>query len=435
MIPFSNRKFWPLFWTQFLGALNDNVLKNAMVVMITYKGLSVMGLDSPSIVALSGGIFILPFFLFSMVAGQIADKHEKSRLVRIVKVWELLITLLSSLGFYFHQVGLLLGALFMMGMHSTFFGPIKYSALPDVVEPEFLVAANAYVEVGTFLAILLGTIGGGVIIALPNGEVYTSVAINFLAILGLIASWRIVNLPSGAKHLNINLSPVTPVIDTVRLLRNQPEMFSAILAISWFWFFGAAVLSILPPYCKDFLKVDEHVITSFLAMYTLGIGLGCLLGERLSFKRAELGLVPMGAIGLTIFLFDLCMVRPELNPSHEGLMTISAFLGTSYGLRLLFDFLMMSVSGGLFILPLYTLLQERCNKEYRSRVIAGNNVFNAIFMVISAGLVMAFHLLGATTAQTFMALVAGNILFCGYIFLTVPEFILRLRAWVRARLG
>src|ERR1035437_2813869 len=212
MIPFSNRKFWPLFWTQFLRALNDNVLKNAMVVMITYKGLSVMGLDSPSIVALSGGIFILPFFLFSMVAGQIADKHEKSRLVRIVKVWELLITLLSSAGFYFHQVGLLLGALFMMGMHSTFFGPIKYSALPDVVEPEFLVAANAYVEVGTFLAILLGTIGGGVVIALPNGEVFTSLAINFLAILGLIASWRIVNLPSGAKHLNINLSPVTPVI-------------------------------------------------------------------------------------------------------------------------------------------------------------------------------------------------------------------------------
>ncbi|MGZ3722703.1 MAG: MFS transporter [Bdellovibrionales bacterium] len=435
MIAFSNKKFWPLFWTQFLGALNDNVLKNAMVIMITYKGLSVAGLDSPSIVALSGGIFILPFFLFSLVAGQIADKHEKSQLVRFVKVWELMITMISSAGFYFHNVGLLLGALFMMGMHSTFFGPIKYSAIPDLVEPENLVSANAYVEVGTVLAILLGTIGGGAVIALPHGEIFTSLTINFLALLGLLSSLRIVKLPSVATHLKINISPITPVLETIRLLRFKPEMFSAIMAISWFWFFGAAVLSILPPYCKDFLRVDEHVITSFLAMYTLGIGLGSLLCERLSFQKTELGLVPLGAVGLTVFLFDICMVRPELLPAHEGLMPLGEFLFTAYGVRLLIDFLMMSVSGGIFILPLYTLLQERSDKEFRSRVIAGNNVFNAIFMVVSALLVMALHLLGYTQPQTLMFLVAGNVLFCSFIFWHVPEFIVRLRLWIQARLA
>jgi hypothetical protein len=302
------------------------------------------------------------------------------------------------------------------------------------VEPEQLVAGNAYVEVGTFLAILLGTIGGGAVISVAHGEIFTALTINLLAVLGLLASLRMVKLPSAATALKINISPIAPVMETIRHFRFKPEMFSAIMAISWFWFFGAAVLSILPPYCKDFLRVDEHVITAFLAMYTFGIGLGSLLCEKLSFKRTELGLVPIGALGLTFFLFDVCMVRPELLPAHEGLMPLGEFLSTSYGARLLIDFLLMSVAGGMFTLPLYTLLQERSEKEFRSRVIAGNNVFNAIFMVVSAVGVMALHLAGFNSPQTLLFLVVGNVVFCAYIFWRVPEFFASLRLWIQARL-
>jgi hypothetical protein len=432
---FQERRFWPLFWTQLLGALNDNVLKNAMVVMITYKGLSLAGLDAPSIVALSGGVFILPFFLFSMAAGQIADKHEKSRLVRLVKVWELMITLVSSGGFLFHQVGLLLGALFMMGLHSTFFGPIKYSGIPDLVEPPNLVSANAYVEVGTFLAILIGTISGGILIALPHGEMLVILTINTLSILGILTSLRISRLPSTAPDLKVNINPVTPIRDTKHLLRRHPEVFQAIIAISWFWFFGAAVLSVLPPYCKDYLRVNEFVMNSFLATWTLGIGLGCLVGARLSHHKAELALVPLGGAGLSLFLMDLSFITPE-HLADGRLMELSEFLGTSYGIRLLFDFTMMSMAGGFFILPLYTLMQERSAPSYRSRVIAGNNVFNAVYMVVSAVLVMLLHQIGLNQPRTLTAVALSNVLFCAYIFWRVPEFLQRLRIrWRQLRPG
>lgn len=428
MTPLSQeRKFWPLFWTQFLGALNDNVLKNAMVVMITYKGLSIAGLDAPSIVALSGGIFILPFFLFSMVSGQIADKHEKSRLVRLVKIWELMITVVSTSGFCFHQVGLLLGALFMMGCHSTFFGPIKYSALPDLVAEGNLVAANAYTEAGTFLAILLGTIGGNYLIAAPHGEVLTSIAINVLAVMGILTAWRMKNLPSDSPDLTLNINPITPIRDTKQLLRKHPEVFQAIIAISWFWFFAAAVMSVLPPYCKDYLQVNEHVVGAFLAMWTLGIGLGNLLCMKLSKHRAELGLVPVGAAGLTLFLLDACFLSPEHLPGGT-LMTLNDFLHTGYGVRLLIDFLMMALAGGLFILPLYTLMQERSAASYRSRVIAGNNVFNAIYMVVSAVSVMALHMIGLSQPRILLVIALANVVFCTYIFWRVPEFRERFRA-------
>jgi len=426
MIPFSNRKYWPLFWTQFLGALNDNVLKNAMVLMITYQGLSIGGLDAPSIVALSGGIFILPFFLFSMAAGQIADKHEKSRLVRLVKIWEVLITLVAAAGFFLHLVPLLLIALFMMGTHSAFFGPIKYSALPELVDPDQLVTANAYVESGTFVAILLGTIGGAVTIAMPHGELVSSAVVIILAVLGLWTSLKIVKLPSAAVDLKIRYNPFTPVRDTMHLLGGIPSMVSSILVNSWFWFFGAAVLSILPPYCKDYLHVDQHVFSTIFVMYTLGIGLGSLICGRLSNHRAELGLVPVGAVGLAIFLFDISLVEPQA--MSAGLMPLSEFLHCGYAWRLLIDFLMMSVAGGIFILPLYTVLQERSGREVRSRVIAGNNVINAIFMVVSAVAVMGLHVAGYSTPQTFRALVITHVVFCTYTFWRVPEFVARLGA-------
>ncbi len=396
-------RFWPLFWTQFLGALNDNFLKNALVVMITYKSLSVAGLDAPAIVALAGGIFILPFFLFSMMAGQIADRYEKSRLVRYIKWWELVITVVAAGGFYFHAVALLLIALFMMGTHSTFFGPIKYSAIPELVDEARLVTANAYVEAATFLAILLGTIGGGLIIAMKGGEVYIGLAINFCALLGLVSAYRLPPLREGGANYSIKLNPFTAMPGMVRLLRSPPQLYQAVRMISWFWFFGAAVLSLLPPYCKDFLYVDETVVTAFLAMFTLGIGLGSMLCGFLSSKRVKSRLVGWGALGMVVFLFDLSANRPQI-PASTTLMTLSSFLGASYGLHMLLDFLFMSIAGGVFILPLYTLLQQQSERSSRSRVIAANNVFNAVFMVLSSLLVMLGHGLGLSYPNMFAAL-------------------------------
>jgi hypothetical protein len=278
---------------------------------------------------------------------------------------------------------------------------------------------------------LLGTIAGGVIILLPQGELWCAFALNLCALLGLWAAYRLPQLPSEAQ-LKVQWSPIGPLLDTLRLLRERREIYNSILAISAFWFFGAAILSILPPYCKEFLRVDGHVITGFLAMYTVGIGLGSLLCSRLSAGRVEIGLVPIGAVGMVIFLFDLSQVRAQAE-AGTPLMSLGEFLQAPHGLRLMFDFLMMSVMGGFFILPLYTLLQERSERQFRSRVIAGNNVLNAIFMVVSAVLVMGLHMAGVSLPQTFLLLAAILFLLCAYLFWTAPEFLRETLGWWRRR--
>ncbi len=427
-------KFAPLFWTQFLGALTDNFLKNALVVLVTFKGATVAGLDAGSVVALSGGLFVLPFFLLSPLAGQVADKLEKSRLIRITKIWEVLIMLVGCAGFYFHNFVLLLSVLFLAGVQATLFGPVKYSILPDLVAKDDLVSANAYIELGTFLAILVGTIGGGILISLPGGELWISVALLVLSVLGLISGWRVKPVPAACPDLAVSFNPIPTFRSTFTILREKKAIFNSVLGISWFWFFGAAVLSLLPVYCKDYLGAGEQVVTCFLAMYTIGIGIGSIACEKLSFKRVEIGLVPIGSIGMTIFLLDLFFARPDWIPDAGKLLTFTEFLQTSVGPRLLIDFLMMSVFGGFFILPLYTLIQERSHPESRSRVIAGNNIINAVFMVASALVVMAFHHYHLTYPQIFLILGFANLAVAIYIYSIVPEFALRFLAWILARL-
>jgi 1-acyl-sn-glycerol-3-phosphate acyltransferase len=429
----SDRRFWPLFWTQFLGALNDNFLKNALVVMVTFKGFSLMGLGPSSVVALAGGVFILPFFLFSPIAGLIADKTEKSRLVRATKLWEVMIMLVGALGFYFESLSLLLAVLFMAGMQSTLFGPVKYSMIPDLVEPGELVEANAYVEMGTFLAILLGTIGGGIMISLPNGEYWIMTALLVTALVGLYTSYRVTPVKIACPDLEIEFNPIPEMGRLYGILRQSKAVFNSVLAISWFWFFGAAVLSLLPTYCKDFLGAGEQVVTCFLAMFTIGIGIGSILCEKLSFKRVELGLVPIGSLGMTIFLADLYFARPDWPITATTLLSLSEFLGTSIGIRLLVDFMLMSIFGGFFILPLYTLIQERSAPESRSRVIAANNIANSLFMVVASVFIMALHAFGYGYPQIFMTLAIMNLVAAIYIYSVVPEFALRFFSWVLAR--
>ncbi len=430
---FQDKKFAPLFWTQFLGALNDNFLKNSLLVMITFKGVSIAGLQSDQLVAFASGIFILPFFLFSPLAGQFADKFEKSKLVRLTKIWELGIVILAAVGFYLEIYWLLLAVLFLIGVQSTFFGPVKFSIIPQIVKPEELVESNAYVEMGTFLAILVGTIAGGMAVTSPYVAHIVSAVLVVVSALGIWTSYQLPPVAIGNPELKINLNPIPSFREMWILLREKKSIFNSILGISWFWFFGASVLSVLPVYCKNFLGVNEQVVTAFLAMFTIGIGVGSMICEKLSFRRVEIGLVPLGSLGMTFFLFDLFVVRPDWIVTAE-LMGLREFLSEPQGRRLLVDFFFTSVFGGFFIIPLYALIQERSHAESRSRVIAANNVMNALFMVVASVLTMIFYALHLSFPEIFLALCVLNAMVAIYIYLIVPEFTLRFLSWVLVHL-
>ncbi len=430
----SDKKFSPLFWTQFLGALNDNFLKNALLVLITFKGISIASLQTDKLVAVAGGIFILPFFLFSPIAGQIADKFEKSKLVRYTKVWEFGIMVLAAIGFQYDQFWLLLCVLFFMGVQSTFFGPMKYSMIPQIVTSEKLVEGNAYVELGTFLAILLGTIAGGLAVTSPNATLIVSATLLVIAGLGIVTSCKLPAVEIGNPKLVISLNPLPSFSQMWFLLNEKKTIFNSILGISWFWFFGASILSVLPVYCKNFLGVNEQVVTAFLAMFTVGIGVGAIICEKLSFERVEIGLVPLGSLGMTLFLFDLCLIKPDWIVNGTHLIGIQQFLENSTGRRLLLDFFLTSVFGGLFIVPLYALMQEHSHPDSRSRVIAANNVMNALFMVGASILILVFYSLGMTFPQILLAICILNAVVATYIYSIAPEFTLRFLSWILVHL-
>lgn len=428
---YKHRKFTALFWTQFLGALNDNFLKNAMVVMITFKGIKLWGLEAQSLIALAAGIFILPFFLFSSTAGQIADRYERARLTRYIKLWELGLMALATYGFYAEDFQILMITLFLMGLQSTFFGPIKYSILPDLLEEEELVSGNAYVEMGTFLAILLGTIAGGLAAAAEESTIIINGGLLVIAGVGVVLSWLVPAVPIGDPSLKVSFNPIPKTVETIGYTRESTAVFNSILGISWFWFLGAAILTLLPTYCKQNLMGSEEVVTALLASFTIGIGIGSIICEKLSFQRVELGLVPIGSFGVTIFLLDLCYQNPPwigtLTPG--ALLTFNDFLAFPTGKRILIDLLGLATFGGFFIVPLYTLIQQRSRPEVRSRIIAGNNIINALFMVVSSIMIMVFNGFGISIETMFFILAVQNLVVTGYIYSVVPEFTLRFLSW------
>lgn len=423
-------------WTQFFGALNDNLFKNALVVLLTFKSVKLWGFETHMIVALSGGIFILPFFFFSAISGQLADKFEKSKLARYVKWLELLIMLIAAVGFYFHYFNLLMICLFLMGLHSTFFGPIKYSIIPELLNEKELVAGNAMVEMGTFLAILIGTIASGIIMSTENGEWYITFAIILVAVVGLLFSIKIPKVSIADPHLNISYNPFPQTWQNIKLATPNKAVFNSILAISWFWFFGAALLSILPVMTKNLLFANAQVVTIFLAVFTIGIALGAFICEKLSFDRVEIGLVPLGSLGMTIFLADLGWALTSCAPlvTAEQLLSVSEFLSQPGSHRILIDLLLVSVSGGVFTVPLYTLLQERSERKIRSRIIASNNILNAMFMVISSLLLMFLYSVPFTIPQIIFIFALLNLIVAFYIYSVVPEFTLRFISWIISRL-
>ena len=423
----ATRRFLPLFLTQFLGAFNDNVLKQALLLLITFEGGKVMGLSPELMVQVAAGLFVLPMFLFSASAGQVADAFDKARLIRWVKLAEILIAALSAFGFAMRSPVLLLAALFLMGLHSTVFGPLKYSILPQHLHTDEVVAGNAWVESGTFVAILLGSILGGVLIALKGtGPLWTGAACLAFAIAGWCASLFIPAAPPLAR-VKINWNPFTEIAQNLRIARKNRTVFLSMIGISWFWFFGALILSQFGPFVKDVIGGNEHLATFLLATFIIGIALGSLAAERASGGKVEIGLVPFASIGLTIFGAEIYFASPAT--PHPG-QDITSFLGQPGAWRLMFDLVMLGAFGGLYTVPLYALIQTRCEPGIRSRIIAANNILNAGFMVASAAFAfLALHF-GATIPGIFLAAALMNLAVALFIYRLVPEFLQRLLAWI-----
>lgn len=422
------RRFGPLFATQFCGAFNDNLFKNALILLVAFKTGKIMGMEPAMIVQLAAGLFILPFFLFSAMAGQVADKYDKARLIRIIKAIEIGIATLATFGFATAHGELLLAALFMMGLHSTFFGPLKYSILPQHLHEDELVAGNAWVESATFVAILAGSLLAGVLMSIkPDGAIYAGVACVFIAIAGYLTSRGIPDAPPSAPDLRVNLNPLTETWRNIRLVYRNRTVFHSTMGISWFWFYGALFLTQFAPFVKDVLGGNEMMVTALLGTFIVGIALGAFLCERLSGKHVEIGLVPLGSIGLSLAGVDLWLASPSGVPAPTDLM---AFVSHLANWRILADLLLIGVAGGFFTVPLYALIQQRSEPGERSRVIAANNILNAAFMVASAGFAALALAHGLSIPQIFLATAIMNAAVAVYIYGLVPEFLIRCIVWV-----
>lgn len=407
------KRFLPFFCTQFLGALNDNVFKTTLITMAVFHTDDLTTLNGAALATLLPGIFILPFFLFSATAGQIADKFEKSRLIRFVKIFEVLLMLFASLGFVLHIFWLLVLALFMMGMHSALFGPVKYAYLPQHLTESELVGGNGMVEMGTFVAILFGQIIGAGLGMHQGGELVTALSVVGLALLGYFASKQIPNSPAAEPSLKINWNPITETGRNIAFVWKSQAVWLAIIGISWFWFYGATLLAQFPVFAKEVLHGDESVFILLLAVFSVGVGVGSLLCEKLSKGIVEIGLVPLGAIGMMAFGVDLYL----------------ASAGGITNWRLLADIALIGLFGGVYIVPLYTLIQSRAQKTHQSRVIAANNILNALFMGVSGVFAMLIFKLGFNIPQLFLITALMNALVIIYLCLRQPEYFSRMKNW------
>lgn len=381
----KTHRFAPLFGTQFLGAFNDNLFKNTLAVLLTFQAAEWTSISSALLAPLIGAVFILPFFLFSGVAGELADKFDKARLARIVKVWEIFLMVIATVGFATHSFITLMIVVFGMGMHSTLFGPIKYSIIPQHMGENELVSANALVESGTFAAILLGTLIGGVLSGIPNGGVIAGIASIAVAIIGYTLSRYIPNAPSLSPEMPFSLNLFAQTRNAIRLAYQNRMVFLSILAISWFWLYGALLLSQFPSFVQSVLMGDETTVTILLSLFTLGIGAGSILCERLSHHSLRVSLVVIGAIGMGLSGIDFALAAQHFTTTGDIYANPQFF-------HILFDLTLIGVFGGLYSVPLYALMQGRSEAHSRSRIIAANNILNALFMV--SGAVVTILLLG-----------------------------------------
>ena len=426
------RRFAPFFWTQLLGAMNDNVFKFAFTVLVTYH-VQVDWLPPALAGLVIGAVFILPYVLLSATSGQLSDKFDKSALMRRVKDLELAIMALGALGLSQGWIGVLLLCIGLMGLHSTLFGPAKYAYLPQHLAEHELTGGNGMVEMGTFVAILLGNVLGGLLIALPSdgwlrGTEAVAIASLVLAVLGRVAAHFLPASPSSEPDLRINWNPLSETWHNLRLAHEQLAVFRSLLGISWMWFFGAVFLAQFPSFAKEVLHGDERVASVLLVVFSVGVGLGSLLCERLSHRHVEIGLVPLGAIGMSVFAADLYFASRGLPPVAQ--QDVRTFLAQPAHWRVLADLFGLSLSAGLYSVPMYALIQVRSPASHRARIIAANNILNALFMIASSVLVGLLLSQGWSVPEVFGLTALANAVVAAYIFGLVPEYLLRFIAWV-----
>ena len=425
----GQRRFAPFFATQFLGALNDNVFRNGLINLVTFQGILVAGMNHVQLANVAGALFILPFFLLSATAGQLADKYEKSVLMRRIKLLEIGLMLIAAYAFLTHSYVLLLLVLFLMGCQSTLFGPVKYAYLPQQLASNELVGGNAMVEAGTYVAIILGLIIGGLAVAIdPTDQSIIAACLVGLALLGYLASRQVPTTRAVDPALRISLNVWAETWRIVGFARADRSVFLSILGISWFWFFASAMTLQLPAYTLDILNGNEAITTMLLVAFAVGVGLGSLLCERMSGHRIELGLVPFGSIGLSLFAIDLYYAQPYAQVT--AVTTIAEFVSRSGTWRVLLDLSMLGAFGGFYSVPLYALIQKRAQPQLLSRIIAANNIINSIFMVAASLLSIAILQAGYSVPELFVVLAVLNILVAVYIYTLLPEFLMRFVAWL-----
>ncbi|RZV38429.1 MAG: MFS transporter [Chromatiales bacterium] len=431
----GQRRFAPFFATQFLGALNDNIFRNGLVILITFQGVVVAGMDHTQLANVAAGLFILPFFLFSATAGQFADKYEKSMLIRRVKTLEIVLMVLAAISLFSESYALLLLVLFLMGCQSTLFGPVKYAYLPQQLADDELVGGNALVESGTYVAIILGLIVGGIAVGdeVANGLGFTKRSILgscliIVAIAGYLSSRQVPVTRAVDPELKISWNAWKETWHIVQFAREERSVFLSILGISWFWFFGSAMTIQIPAYTLGILQGSESITTLLLAAFAIGVGIGSLLCERMSGHRIELGLVPFGSIGLSLFAMDLYFAQPT--PMAVPAQSIAEFMSRPGGLRIWFDLAMIGAFGGFYSVPLYALIQKRSKRQHLSRIIAANNIINAFLMVGAAIMSMVLLNAGVSIPELFLIIALLNAMVAVYIYSLLPEFLMRFLAWL-----
>lgn len=428
----KQQRFAPFFWVQFAGAANDNLFKFAFTVMVTYQ-LSVSWMPPSMAGLVIAALFIFPYLLFSATSGQISDKFAKTKLIRHVKDLEIGIMLLGVVGFVLESPVVLLLCTFLMGLQSTIFGPLKYAYLPQVLNQRELTGGNGVIEMGTFVAILLGNVAGGLMIAVPEiGHYQVAAACLGLAVLGRLIAQAVPELPATDPQLKINWNPLTETWRNLKQARANPVVFRSMLGISWMWFFGAVFLSQFPSFAKEVLQGNEQVASLLLVVFSVGIAIGSLLCETLSRRQVEIGLVPIGAIGMSLFAVDLYFSTRGLPNQAE--MGLAAFMQQPAHWRVLVDLLGLSLFAGLYSVPMYALIQMRTEPTHVARMIAANNILNALFMIASSLLAGGLLAAGLTIPQVFLVVGVMNALVTFYIFMLVPEYFLRFLSWLLSNL-
>lgn len=425
-----SRRFGGLFWTQLLGAFTDNFFKNALLILILYQGLGGGNYDEKTISLVASLLFILPFFIFSATGGQLADKYDKAAVIQKIKLIELAIAVVAALGLFMGSVPFLMLALAMMGLQAAFFGPVKYGIIPQLLTPEELVEGNALVETGTKLAILGGTLCGGLLAATSYAIPACSLLLIVVSVAGYLLAKAIAPLPPADPDLVVEWNPITPTWKVMRMARENRPVFLSILGISWFWSIGGGLLTLLPSYGKEVLGVEPEVVTAFMAVFSIGVAVGAVLCGKLSYQRLELGLVPFGSLGISLFLFGVAVVGAPFAVTDGQLISLTQMMTHPKGWVIVTCLAGIAVSSGLFIVPLYTMIQQRTEEHIRSRVIAANNVLNACFMVLSLIFLAILAQFEFSVLGMFLALCSLNLLVGLYIYTLIPEFFLRFLAYL-----